>query len=496
MTRACSGQDSSNRCGRRSRGSTSLIVASDFPRFPLPSMLATVKASLTPLTRALALFTVVALIGPVLLTAAGCGDINVNELDGATADVSAADSGDESCKSNADCDTGLSCLTGFCDGATSTCIAVAVADTCYIDGGCFASGEVSPASLCQVCEPSLTPTAFVAKQCPAGESCAVATGECSAGIGPTVCSADAECPSGLCTPTAMGESVCATPCTPGSCATPLTCKSVDVPGAAPPTATMLCVDAQVNACRPCVFDGDCQAEASSKDSVCAEIPGAVAGTGSFCLAPCSTGTDCAGETTCGDVNGTLRCVPTSGACGCSPYAVSRNAQGSCGAGECAGTQTCQGGQLTACDGTQPQTDVCDGLDNDCDGIADQDFIVDGQYATNEHCGACGSSCLDAIANGSASCQIPSGETAGCVLDVCDAGFSPNPAGTCTSDTAPAVVGFALRTPGPVRLTGTVNAAGDTIDATVGPGPSRSTVGAGGASYRVDFCFAPPLFPLP
>ena len=39
-------------------------------------------------------------------------------------------------------------------------------------------------------------------------------------------------------------------------------------------------------------------------------------------------------------------------------------------------------------------DVCDGQDNNCDGVVDGDFVdpVSGLYQTNEHCGKCGTNC--------------------------------------------------------------------------------------------------------
>jgi hypothetical protein len=63
---------------------------------------------------------------------------------------------------------------------------------------------------------------------------------------------------------------------------------------------------------------------------------------------------------------------------------------SCGSdrGECtAGTQTCENGNWGACEGAEgPAAEVCDGKDNDCDGIRDNGFGEIGALcATSAHC---------------------------------------------------------------------------------------------------------------
>ncbi len=47
-------------------------------------------------------------------------------------------------------------------------------------------------------------------------------------------------------------------------------------------------------------------------------------------------------------------------------------------GECQpGSQVCEGGAWGPCDGVTPIDEICDGLDNDCDGVADEDGICGG-----------------------------------------------------------------------------------------------------------------------
>ncbi len=67
-----------------------------------------------------------------------------------------------------------------------------------------------------------------------------------------------------------------------------------------------------------------------------------------------------------------------------------DAPGSC-TGTCReGTETCSGGGWGACEGeVVPQSELCDGLDNDCDGSVDEDFDTTSDI---NHCGGCNQSC--------------------------------------------------------------------------------------------------------
>jgi len=114
--------------------------------------------------------------------------------------------------------------------------------------------------------------------------------------------------------------------------------------------------------------------------------------GSFCGMECVDDTGCPGNYNCEEVSLRVggvsnQCLPASGFCDCSPYAVQISAETTCGrtdgSGTCLGSRVCTAGGLTDCDAPEPQTEECDGVDNNCNGVTDEGVFTPACEASNE-----------------------------------------------------------------------------------------------------------------
>ncbi|GMV42618.1 MAG: hypothetical protein AMXMBFR64_43340 [Myxococcales bacterium] len=202
------------------------------------------------------------------------------------------------------------------------------------------------------------------------------------------CKSNADCLSGYCV-----EGVSSTVCTKGcveDCPQGWGCKSVQNTGG---DVTFICLYNFVNLCRPCASNADCAAAgglAVGTADLCLDY----SAEGRFCGADCSENA-CPPGFTCSDVEmqpGKVQkqCVPDSGMCECEPkydgHATTCFVQN--GFGKCSGTRSCSGGALTECNAPIPATETCDGKDNDCDGLTDEDVPTQTCEKTNEF-GTCG-----------------------------------------------------------------------------------------------------------
>ncbi|MCC6621382.1 MAG: hypothetical protein IT385_09005 [Deltaproteobacteria bacterium] len=147
-----------------------------------------------------------------------------------------------------------------------------------------------------------------------------------------------------------------------------------------PDVAFVCMPPWPTLCRPCRSNADCLAGYDVTPHAC--IPSG--DDGAFCGSVCEADRDCPADAFCSQVediagNTTRQCVPLSGACACSPSAIAERAATDCAvgneAGRCPGVRACGADGLSACDAKTPEVDLCDGVDDNCDGRTDEAFIA-------------------------------------------------------------------------------------------------------------------------
>jgi hypothetical protein len=191
--------------------------------------------------------------------------------------------------------------------------------------------------------------------CPGGEGCD--------------CDSNNACDGGACLDTPEGKK-CAVKCTT-SCAPGFSCQDIgdDKP-------LFFCVSTQVALCAPCKFNSDCQVNGVA--SLCLDY----GPEGKFCGAPCADAADCPSGYACAEeqdgsgnaVKQCLRQVDAAGVCPCSAWATAKGMETECAVtnsfGTCKASRTCGAAGLSACNAKAPASEVCNSLDDDCDGTTD------------------------------------------------------------------------------------------------------------------------------
>ena len=159
-----------------------------------------------------------------------------------------------------------------------------------------------------------------------------------------------------------------------------------------PDEVYICVPLKMNLCKPCLKNSDCLTNGAQTGDAC--IPYGPAG--DFCGASCMGTDDCPGGYDCQkvlDIWGyeSNQCVLAAGECDCEPWFVDEGASTQCqkvnDAGACPGERVCTANGLTACDAPEPSKEMCNGQDDDCNGEVDEGAGGDTCLVENQW-GAC------------------------------------------------------------------------------------------------------------
>ncbi|MFT7581007.1 MAG: hypothetical protein ACI9MR_002681 [Myxococcota bacterium] len=225
------------------------------------------------------------------------------------------------------------------------------------------------------------------------------------------CSDESECNGSLCIE-GLDGGVCSQTCSVDAlCPNAWGCRQ-DI--SALPDVWFICMPPAPTFCRPCSANTDCVVNYDGSAHGCVPL----GDEGAFCAddGDCPTDAFCASIQ---DVSGnpTRQCVSDSGACSCSPGAF--GATTACAEpnsfGSCPGTRTCADDGLASCDALLPAADGCDGVDNNCDGQTDEAFLATACESTNTF-GTCSGLCFCEDNMGGCDAPTPEAEVCGDGVD--------------------------------------------------------------------------------
>ena len=183
------------------------------------------------------------------------------------------------------------------------------------------------------------------------------------------CSKNSDCTYGLCLQTLQG-SICTVPCVEECDDPDFVCRYITPPGLDPMWA---CVPKDTALCRPCLKDSDCGGVEGEVAKCVVYGP-----LGTFCATVCESDMDCLSNFECkAGYTGQMVCISKTGDCPCIYGFAGLRTQ--CyqenDYGKCFGQRQCSRAQdrfeWEECTASMPLPEVCNGVDDDCDGLVDE-----------------------------------------------------------------------------------------------------------------------------
>ncbi len=232
------------------------------------------------------------------------------------------------------------------------------------------------------------------------------------------CETGADCTYGWCVESAEGT-VCAPLCL-DECPAGWTC----VATSGSPDPAFICVPLHAWLCRPCLASTECSTGMQA-DSFARCIPHG--DSGAYCGGKCETNETCPAGYECKDVvtvegADSRQCFPSSGQCACNERLAISQGTTWCKVsnehGTCQGSWYCLTNAMSQCSAPAPKPEECNAVDDDCDGSTDEDW-VGGECLVSTELGACPG--VSVCNNGKVECQgaLPAPEQCNGLDDDCD-----------------------------------------------------------------------------